>query len=39
VAHGDLDGDGSLSTFEISGECREGSEPVVFTLMMSREVE
>lgn len=39
VAHGDLDGDGSLSTFEIRGEYREGSEPVVFPITMSREIE
>jgi hypothetical protein len=39
VAHGDLDGDGSLSTFEIRGESRDGSEPVVSALTMSREVE
>jgi hypothetical protein len=39
VAHGDLDGDGLLSTFEVSGESRDGAEPVVFPVESHREVE
>lgn len=39
VAHGDLDGDGVLSTFEISGTSRDGSEPVTSPMDMYREVE
>lgn len=39
AAHGDLDGDGVLSTFEISGESRDGSEPRTSPLDMYREVE
>lgn len=38
-AHGDLDGDGSLSTFEISGETREGAEPRILPMVVRREVE
>ena len=38
-AHGDLDGDGILSTFEVSGQSVEGQSPVVFALEMYREVE
>jgi hypothetical protein len=38
-AHGDLDGDGSLSTFEISGETRAGGEPTIGQLEMYREIE
>lgn len=38
-AHGDLDGDGSLSEFLISGEIRAGGTPTVGTLEMSREIE
>jgi hypothetical protein len=39
VAHGDLDGDGLLSTFEISGESSDGSEPVTSPMESRREVE
>ena len=39
VAHGDLDGDGVLSTFEISGSSKNGSAPVTLPLDMYREVE
>lgn len=38
-AHGDLDGDGVLSTFEISGESRESEEPQIGELRVYREVE
>ncbi len=38
-ALGDLDGDGIYSTFELGGESRDGSEPVVFPLEMTREIE
>jgi hypothetical protein len=38
-AHGDLDGDGILSTFVIGGESRDGAEPVVFAIDVDREVE
>ena len=38
-AHGDLDGDGLHSTFEISGESRDGAQPVVFPMQMHREIE
>jgi hypothetical protein len=39
VAHGDLDGDGLLSTFEISGESKDGEEPRTFPMESHREVE
>lgn len=39
VAHGDLDGDGLVSTFEISGESRDGAEPVTSPMESRREVE
>jgi hypothetical protein len=39
IARGDLDGDGSLSTFEIGGHVSAGGEPTVGALDMSREVE
>jgi hypothetical protein len=39
VAHGDLDGDGVLSTFEISGSSKDGSDPTVSPLEMHREIE
>ena len=39
LAHGDLDGDGLLSTFEISGQSPDGGEPVVFPMEIHREVE
>ena len=38
-AHGDLDGDGVYSTFEISGESRAGDEPKIGELRVYREVE
>jgi len=38
-AHGDLDGDGILSTFAISGDFREGSEPRTMPLEIEREIE
>jgi hypothetical protein len=38
-AHGDLDGDGSLSTFEITGELTENGEPVTSPVVIHREVE
>jgi hypothetical protein len=38
-AHGDLDGDGVLSTFEMSGDSRESEEPRVGELRVYREVE
>ena len=38
-AHGDLDGDGVLSTFELAGESRDGAEPVVAPMEITREVE
>ena len=38
-AHGDLDGDGVFSTFEIAGESKEGSEPMLYPLESYREVE
>lgn len=38
-AHGDLDGDGVLSSFEISGELRDGSEPITHPMEIHREVE
>lgn len=39
VAQGDLDGDGQLSEFSISGEAVDGREPRTFPLEMRREVE
>jgi hypothetical protein len=39
VAHGDLDGDGLLSTFEVAGESRDGAEPTILPLESRREVE
>jgi hypothetical protein len=38
-AHGDLDGDGVLSTFSISGESRQGGSPTTSALDVNREVE
>lgn len=38
-AHGDLDGDGVLSTFRISGSSRSGQLPTVQILEMYREIE
>ncbi|HVU05366.1 MAG TPA: hypothetical protein VHE30_26645 [Polyangiaceae bacterium] len=39
VAHGDLDGDGLPSTFEITGESRDGALPITRPMESSREVE
>ena len=39
VSHGDLDGDGSLSTFAITGEIRRGGAMVTSPLDIHREVE
>jgi hypothetical protein len=39
TAHGDLDGDGLVSTFEIRGSIKAGAEPEVGTLDVWREVE
>ncbi len=39
TAHGDLDGDGVLSTFRISGESRDGKEPLTHPMDIDREVE
>jgi hypothetical protein len=38
-SHGDLDGDGIHSTFSVSGEFREGSEPKTLPLEIEREIE
>lgn len=38
-AHGDLDGDGSLSELSISGQFRAGAEPSVSPMELYREVE
>lgn len=38
-AFGDLDGDGELSHFEVFGETRPGSEPMVYPVRIFREVE
>ena len=38
-AHGDLDGDGLLSTFEIAGHSVAGKEPGLFPMEIDREVE
>jgi hypothetical protein len=38
-AHGDLDGDGVTSTFEMTGESRESGEPTIGALRVHREVE
>lgn len=39
VAHGDLDGDGLLSTFEIRGATKDGGQPTTFPMSISRELE
>lgn len=39
IAHGDLDGDGVLSTFQVSGSVRPGGAPQTFPLEVTREVE
>jgi hypothetical protein len=38
-AHGDLDGDGVLSTLEVSGEIKPGRKATLFPLEVVREVE
>jgi len=38
-AHGDLDGDGVTSTFEVMGESRDSEEPRIGELRVYREVE
>jgi hypothetical protein len=38
-AHGDLDGDGSLSSFSLGGNVQRGGEPEVGSLSVYREVE
>lgn len=38
-AHGDLDGDGVTSTFEITGASRDSEEPTIGELRVHREVE
>ncbi|HEV8247312.1 MAG TPA: hypothetical protein VGP93_16150, partial [Polyangiaceae bacterium] len=38
-AHGDLDGDGSQSTFSLGGEVKRGGAPSTGTLEMHREIE
>lgn len=38
-AHGDLDGDGVLSTFEMTGDSRDSEEPRIGELRVYREVE
>lgn len=39
VAHGDLDGDGVLSTFSLGGQVERGSVPTVGYLELDREIE
>jgi type IV pilus assembly protein PilA len=39
VAHGDLDGDGLTSTFEIVGQSRDGTTPTLGNIESRREVE
>ncbi len=39
TARGDLDGDGNLSTFLVTGECPRGGAPQVGTIAMHREFE
>lgn len=39
TAHGDLDGDGVQSTFQIGGAVRPGASPETFPLEVTREVE
>ena len=39
VAHGDLDGDGLYSTFEIRGSTRDGAEPTTLPMSIHRELE
>lgn len=39
TAHGDLDGDGLLSTFRLQGEWEPPAAPVLFPIEIQREVE
>jgi len=39
LAHGDLDGDGNLSTFVVSGESTRSTAPAIGPVAMHREVE
>jgi hypothetical protein len=39
VARGDLDGDGVLSTFDISGKTNRDGEPTISPLELTREIE
>jgi hypothetical protein len=39
IAHGDLDGDGVLSTFRVEGHMQRGKAPEVLPLEVMREVE
>jgi hypothetical protein len=39
IAHGDLDGDGVLSTFTVTGEIKPGQSARVFPMEVMREVE
>jgi hypothetical protein len=39
TAHGDLDGDGQLSSFELRGEWHKGGDPDLFPIEILREVE
>lgn len=39
TARGDLDGDGNLSTFVITGEYKPGADPAVGPMLMHRELE
>ena len=39
AAHGDLDGDGVLSSFEVSGSLKPGGVPRTLPLEVIREVE
>ena len=39
AAHGDLDGDGVQSTFQLSGSVRPGAAPVTLPIEVNREVE
>lgn len=38
-AFGDLDGDGELSRFDVYGETRPGTHPVIYSINMDREIE
>lgn len=39
TAHGDLDGDGNLSTFVVTGEYKPSADPTVGPMLMHRELE